>query len=125
MATGVGATLGVTVTATHPDGPVATVNVQVLSSDVVAVRVEPADATLIVGDSLQFTATAVLEDTTEEDHTNEASWACNNLAAATIDGESDVTPERGLATGVEAGTATIGATFFGIRGTTHLTVVPE
>ena len=40
------------VTATHPDGPTATVSVQVLSGDVTGIRLEPASPTILVGEDL-------------------------------------------------------------------------
>ncbi|MBI2896038.1 MAG: Ig-like domain-containing protein [Deltaproteobacteria bacterium] len=107
-----------TVTATHPDGPIASVDVEVLADDVESVRVAPTGPAVEVGDSIELTATATLQDGSEEDVTQQASWACNNLAAASVDdGEN-----KGRVTGVEAGQATIAATFLGVRGTTSLTV---
>ena len=124
-----------TVTATHPDGPMASVDVQILAADVATVAVcanpdptcadvEPTPVELVVGDTVQLVATATLLDDTTQDVTDAANWACTNLAAASVDNETDVSPEKGLTTGVEAGTATLAATFLGIRGSVSVTVVP-
>jgi hypothetical protein len=108
----------VVVTAVHPDGPTGEVTVHVIASDVERVEVGPAGQTVLEGEALQLTATAFLLDGTSEDVTDRASWACNNLAAARID---DV-EEKGLATGVSPGQATVAATFLGVRGGTQLIV---
>lgn len=115
-----GVSAGVTtVTAAHPDGPIASIDVEVLAEDVSSVRVEPAGATVTVGESIDLAATATLKDGSEQDVTEQALWACNNLAAASVDDAL----RKGRATGVEPGQATIAATFLGVRGTTSLTVV--
>jgi uncharacterized protein YjdB len=103
------------VTATHPDGPVATVAVEVIAADVASIAVTPASPTLSVGGIQQLAATAVLLDSSTKDVTASAAWSSNNLAAVTVDA-------AGMATAVGAGVATVAATFLGIRGTTSLEV---
>lgn len=117
IAKGVGAG-DVVVTAVHPDGPSGEVTVHVIASDVVSVEVGPPGQTVVEGETLQLTATAVLRDETREDVTDRANWACNNLAAARID-DADA---KGLLTAVSPGQATVAATFQGIRGGTQVIV---
>lgn len=117
IAQGVGAG-DVVVTAVHPDGPTAEVTVHIIASDVERVEVGPPGQTVVEGETLQLTATAFLLDGTSEDVTDRAIWACNNMAAARVNDAED----KGLATGVAPGQATIAATFLGIRGGTQIVV---
>ena len=81
-----------------PPGPV----VPVLRS----VEVTPEEASIEVGETQQFTATATYSGGSTVDVTADADWASSNTGVATID-------DAGLATGVAAGTTGITATFEG------------
>ncbi|HEY2848937.1 MAG TPA: Ig-like domain-containing protein, partial [Gemmatimonadaceae bacterium] len=79
-----------------------------------SVVVAPATATVGIGRSVQFSATAT--DSTGNTFPNAtATWSSNNTAAVTVSAS-------GLATGVAAGTATISGTAFGGVGTATVTV---
>lgn len=83
----------------------------------VDLRIEPLADTIVAGGApLQFTATAIFSDMSEQIVTTDATWSSSNTAAATI------VPTTGLATGNNAGVADIGATFGGINRFTPLTV---
>ena len=116
IALGVGAG-DVVVSVVHPDGPTAEVSVHVIASDVARVEVGPPDQNLLPDETLQLTATAFLLDGTDEDVTDRANWACNNLAAARMD---ETTP--GLVRAVAPGQASVAATFLGVRGAAEIVV---
>ena len=84
-----------------------------------SIEVTPAEASIEVGETHQFTATATYFDDSTADVTAEADWASSNTAVATVD--------AGLATGVGAGTIEITATFEGIsdRAMLNVSVVLE
>ena len=86
---------------------------------VTSIEVTPEEASIEVGETRPFTATATYSDGITEDVTAEADWASSNTAVATVD--------AGLATGVGAGTIEITATFEGIsdRAMLNVSVVLE
>jgi 6-phosphogluconolactonase (cycloisomerase 2 family) len=67
--------------------------------------VSPATASIIAGNTQQFTATALFADGTTQDQTASVTWTSSNSAVATI--------AAGLATGVTAGTVNITASIPG------------
>ena len=78
------------------------------------ITVAPANPTLALGLSQQFTATATFSDGSTQDVTGVAHWhSSSNAASITV---------SGLATATNLGTSTISATFGGISGSTLLTV---
>lgn len=83
------------------------------------IRVTPEQETILLGDTLQYTATALLSDGSAADVTGLSAWSSSNAAIGFIDGS-------GLATGVAAGTVVITADFnlngTVYSGTTTLTV---
>ena len=82
------------------------VTVQVLQS----LTIDPTSATLIVGNSRQFTITATFTDSTTQDVTDSCEWSSNAVSAATV---TNTGTDRGLVTGVAVGSATITATYGG------------
>jgi len=88
-----------------------TVTPAVLSS----LAVTPANITLVVGNTQQFTATGTYTDGSTQNLTASVTWNSTNPAAATINAS-------GLATGVAAGSTIIQATSSSIGGSTALTV---
>ncbi len=99
-----GAALGVEIRA-DDSGPVV---------PVVSVDVDPALATILVGNTVQLTATA--EDAEGEPLPGRtATWASDAPAVATVSAE-------GVVTGVGTGSATITATIEGVTGTADVTV---
>lgn len=84
----------------------------------VTIQLEPTTATMQVGTTEEFVATGVYSDSSTQNLTASATWASSDEAVATV--------ELGLATAVDAGTASITATFEGITGTATVTVTsPE
>src|SRR5262249_19247747 len=80
-----------------------------------SIGVTPANPTVPVGGTQQFTATGTYSDSSTQNVTNQVTWASSNTAAATIN-------STGLATAVAAGTTTISATLGAVSGSTGLTV---
>jgi uncharacterized protein YjdB len=81
-----------------------------------SIAVTPANTSLPVGETEQFTATGTLSDGTTESLTSQVTWASSDTTWATIS-------NTGLATAVSPGPVTISATFGGITGSTGLTIV--
>ncbi len=80
-----------------------------------SISVTPVNATLSVGKTQQFTATGTYSDGSTQNITNSVAWSSSNIAAVTMS-------STGLATAVTAGSATIGAVFGSVSGSTALTV---
>jgi hypothetical protein len=98
--------------------PVATV--ATLSS----IAVTPANPSISVGATQQFTATGTFSDRTTRDLTNFVTWTSSNTVVAIIGPNTSVTPPLlpGVASALATGTSTITATSGGISGSTTLTV---
>lgn len=90
--------------------------VAVLSS----IAVTPAQSSVAIGSTQQFTATGTYSDGTNNNLTATATWSSSNAGDATV---SDTSGSQGLATGVAGGTATISAASGSIKGSTTLTVL--
>lgn len=86
-----------------------------LPPQVVSIQVTPANSTIVVGATQQFTATATFSDNTTGDITSTAGWSSANTAVATIN-------SSGLATAVAPGSTTIFASSGLEGGSTTLTV---
>src|SRR5262249_54230956 len=82
-----------------------------------SIAVTPANPTVTVGGTQQFTATGTYSDASMQDLTSQVTWASSNTAAATI-------TAAGLATAVSQGAATISARLGEVVGSTTLTVLP-
>jgi hypothetical protein len=98
--------------------PVATV--ATLSS----IAVTPANPSIGVGTTQQFTATGTFSDKTTRDLTNFVVWGSSNTLVAIIGPNTTVTPvlNPGQAEALATGTTTINATSAGVTGSTTLTV---
>ena len=99
----------VTARAVHPDGPAATIVVDVIASDVDLMLLTPAASRLAVGATLQLVATAKLLSGALEDVSTRGTWASNNVGVA------KVTPE-GSVSCVSVGQVTVANSFLGVRG---------
>lgn len=84
----------------------------------VSIAVTPATASIALGTSQQFVATAVYSDGSAQDVSTKSAWTSATPAVATV------TTASGNATGVSQGSAVISATFSGKTGTATLTVAP-
>ena len=80
-----------------------------------SVSVSPGSASIAVGSTQQFAATATYSDGSTNTVTVNATWSVSSASVASINAS-------GLATGAGAGTAAVNATFSGVSGTANLTV---
>jgi trimeric autotransporter adhesin len=87
----------------------------VTGATLVSIAVTPANSSMAVGTSKQFTATGTFSDSTTQDITATALWASSNPAAVTINGQ-------GLASSLATGTTSIIASVGPVNGETGLTV---
>jgi hypothetical protein len=83
----------------------------------VSLAVAPANPTIPLGTTQQFTAIATRSDSTTVDLTPQVTWSSSNTKVATI-------TNTGLATALARGTTTIKATFQALSGSTLATVGP-
>ncbi len=103
-------------TACGGDGPVDPGNGGGGGSTVASVTVSPASASILVGATQQFSASAT--DTNGGNVTGATvSWSSSNSSVASV-------TSAGLATGVASGTAAITATISGVAGSQVLSVTP-
>jgi len=106
-----------TITATYMGfsaSSLVTVHAATLSS----IAVTPANASIRVGQTLQYTAMAVFSDGSQRDITSTAIWTSSNPMAADV---SNLFP-RGQAKGIAAGSTNIIASYMGFTGQTGLMV---
>ena len=82
-----------------------------------SIAVTPANPSIAVGLTEQYTATGTYSDTSTQNLTSQASWTSSNTSVATIS-------SGGLASGAGTGSATIEASLSGVNGSTGLTVTP-
>jgi hypothetical protein len=80
-----------------------------------SVSLTPANATIAAGTTQQFRLVGTFTDATTQDLTSSATWTSGTPATGVVS-------SLGLATGLAAGTSSIGATFQGFSGTSSLTV---
>jgi uncharacterized protein YjdB len=83
----------------------------------VSIAITPANPSIKVGATQQFTATGTYSDSSTQDITVSVAWTSSKPAVATISAV-------GLATAVAKGKTTIKAKLGGITSTTTLTVTP-
>jgi len=93
----------------------------VTSATLSSIAITPSNPSVPKGGTRQFTATGTFSDSTTQDLTQLATWASSDTAVATI---SNTAGSRGLASAVNAGSATIQASFLGKIGTTTIAVTP-
>jgi O-glycosyl hydrolase len=80
-----------------------------------SVSVTPANGVVLIGSSVQFTATGTYSDGSLQNLTSQATWGSSNTGVAGV-------TAGGLATGVSAGTTIISAALAGVSNSTVLTV---
>ena len=90
-----------------------------VTNPIVSIVVTPANPSIPVAITLQFTATAKYFDNTTADITSTATWTSSNPSVATV---SDQMPTKGQARSIAPGTTTIQASSGGVNGSTTLTV---
>jgi 6-phosphogluconolactonase (cycloisomerase 2 family) len=112
-----GGTTSITATAMGITSSPATLSTSQLTS----IAVKPADSTISIGATQQFTATGTFKNpdgtTSTSDLTAQVTWTPGSTSIATFS-----TTTLGLATGVGGGTTTVTAALDGVTGTTNLTV---
>jgi hypothetical protein len=116
-ATGFASTTGTgTATITATSGGVSgTASLTVTAATLVSIAVTPANSSMAVGTTKQFTATGTFSDSSTQDITTTVTWTSLSAAAATINAQ-------GLASSVAAGSTTIKATFGSVSASSGLTV---
>ena len=113
LATGVGTgTASITAASGSVD---ATASLTVTGASLISISVAPANSSMAVGTTRQFTASGTFSDSSTQDVSASVVWTSSNPAASAIN-------SSGLATSVSTGSTTITATFGPISGSTGLTV---
>jgi uncharacterized protein YjdB len=92
-----------------------TASITITGASLISIAVTPANSSMAVGTTKQFTATGTFSDSSTQDVSGSAVWTSSNPAAATIN-------SQGLLTGVATGSSTIKAVFGAVNGSTGLTV---
>ena len=85
-----------------------------------SIAVTPANSSIAIGGTEQFTATGTYTDGSTNNLTASATWSSNNSGIAAV---SNTSGSQGLATGAARGTATISAAVGPVKGSTSLTVL--
>jgi hypothetical protein len=108
-----------TITATDPATSIAgSATLNVTSATISSIVILPSTPTIAPLTELTMSAKGFFNDGTTQDITLDSHWTSSNAAAATI----TTSGPPGIATGVAAGTTTIGATFSSVTKSTTLTV---
>lgn len=102
------------------NGVTGTATLQVTPALLVSIAVTPADVTLPLGSTRQFTATGTFTDSSTQNLTTQVTWMSSDDTRVAI---SNADGSRGLATGLTTGTVTITATLGGVSGQTSLEVI--
>ncbi len=114
------ATGSATITATS-GGTTGSTTVTVTPATLVSIAVTPANPSIALGTTKQFTATGSYSDGTTQNLTTQVTWSSSATAVATI---SNAAGSNGLVTSVAPGSTTISATSGSISGSATLTVTP-
>lgn len=91
------------------------ISLNVTAATLQSIAVTPANSSMSIGTTRQFTATGTFSDNTTQDITASVLWGSSTPAAATIN-------NQGLATSVATGTTVISATVGAVVGVTNLNV---
>ena len=91
------------------------------SPQLISIAVSPNSPLIHLGTVQQFAATGTYSDGSSQDVTALASWSSSDAAVAAV---SNNQANKGLASGIAIGTATITVSLNGIDGTAQLTVDP-
>jgi Bacterial Ig-like domain (group 2) len=81
------------------------------------IKISPANKSIAKGTSLQFIATGIFSDGTQQDFSASASWKASPAIIATISAHGNLT-------GVGEGAAQVSATYQGLSGSASITVGP-
>jgi trimeric autotransporter adhesin len=91
-------------------------SLSVSNATLVLITVTPPNPSLLLGQSLYFTATGTFSDGTTQDITGSVTWTSSAPTVATVNGS-------GVSSSASVGTTTITATMNSVSGSTTLTVV--
>src|SRR3954464_8042667 len=86
-----------------------------------SISVTPTNASMNVGSTTQFAASAAYSDGSNKDVTSSASWSSTDSTVASVESTGQASP--GLATGVAPGNVNITGSFDGFSSVTVLNVV--
>jgi uncharacterized protein YjdB len=89
-----------------------------LTTQLSALSLSPANSSIKLGTTQQFTATATYNDGSTSDVSSTASWTSSTPAIAAVN-------KSGLATAVSSGSTVVMATLSGLKATANLTVLPK
>jgi Concanavalin A-like lectin/glucanases superfamily/Bacterial Ig-like domain (group 2)/Abnormal spindle-like microcephaly-assoc'd, ASPM-SPD-2-Hydin len=106
---------GVTTISALSAGITGSATLTVSSTALVSITVGPANPSIALGTTQQFTATGTFTDGTQQNLTLSATWSSTNTAVATVS-------PAGLGTSTTVGTASITASLGTVSGSTLLTV---
>jgi trimeric autotransporter adhesin len=118
-ATGVAA--GTTTITASLSGISASTTLTVTNAVLSSLSITPANPTISVGGTLQFTVTGHFDDGTTQDLTRQATWTSTTKSVAAV---SNARKTRGVVTAVSPGTTTATASTIGMQASTVITVVP-
>jgi len=105
-----------TATITATSGSVSgTASLTVTGATLLSIAVTPANSSMAVGTTKQFSATGTFSDSTTQDISASVVWTSSNPVAATINAQ-------GLSSSLATGTTTVKASFGSVSGSTGLTV---
>lgn len=96
-------------------GEVGVASLTVTNASLTSISISPANPSIAVGTSQQFTATGTFTDGTTENLTTQVTWTSSNVNVATVG-------PGGLATTSATGSTTVTASLNGVNGSTVLTV---
>ncbi|WP_155827552.1 beta strand repeat-containing protein [Limisalsivibrio acetivorans] len=101
------------------DGKAGSTNLTVTAATLQSIAITPADPSIPLGTTQQFTATGTYSDTTTQDITTQVTWQSDDDTVAVV---SNAGGSEGLTTSMAQGTANITADMGGITGTTSITL---
>jgi uncharacterized protein YjdB len=116
LATGVG--IGTTTVTASLSGQSASASLTVTAPTLTGLTIQPANASVLAGQTRQFTATALYADGSTVNVTRLATWTSADPTVATVN-------NTGLATGIAAGTTTVTVSFDGRNASSPLVVIRD
>src|SRR5262249_13565385 len=114
-----GVAIGSTPIAATFNGIQGSTTVTVTAATLTSITITVPATSIAKGTSRQLNATCNFSDGSTQDCTNQVSWNSGNSGVASV---SDVTPTKGLVTGVDLGSTSISGTLGGIQGSATASV---
>jgi len=91
----------------------------VTAPELIAIKIDPPEATVEAGGTLQLKAIGIFEDDSQADITAAASWTSTDPKVASV---GDTAADKGVVTGLDGGTIEVQASLDGITGAASLEV---